>query len=69
MNDKEKLEKLLTEFGVEFTDGKKYYADSKERGNLVSCMAGDKKVEGYCMFFTDFEFDEDGKFIQMGAWE
>lgn len=27
------------------------------------------KVDGYSGFFTRFEFDKDGKFLTVGAWE
>lgn len=59
MTDKEKLIALLTEFGVEI----------EIRSDHIICRDGAAKVEGYCMFFTDFEFDANGKFVKMGAWE
>lgn len=27
------------------------------------------KIDGYNGFYTSFEFDEDGKFLSVGAWE
>lgn len=59
MNDKEKLKALLTEFGVGFT----------EDDASITCEEGDAKVGGYIGFGTTFEFDTEGKFIRMGAWE
>lgn len=65
MTDFEKLKGLLTSFGVEFTV--EYYEDKK--GATIICNQGGRKVSGYNQFFTDFEFDSKGTFIQMGAWE
>ncbi len=59
MTDKEKLEGLLTEFGIEF---------EKVNGEIL-CREGCAKITGYCMFFTLFDFNEDGSFKEMGAWE
>ena len=59
MNDKQKLIAILNEFGIGFQDD----------GLIITCADGMSKVKGYFMFFTDFEFDADGKFKHMGAWE
>lgn len=59
MTDKEKLMALLTEFGVGFV----------EHGDYVECLEGNAKIEGHNRFFTMFDFDEDGNFLSMGAWE
>lgn len=59
MTDKDKLIILLKAFKIGF----------KDNGKIIRCEEGMDKVEGYSMFWTDFEFDESGKFIQMGAWE
>ena len=60
MTDKDKLIKLLTEFGVEFrvTNG----------GETVSCDHGNKKVKGTNGITTDFDFSNDGSFRHMGAY-
>lgn len=58
--DKEKLIELLTEFGVGF---------ELEENNRVVCTQGKDKVDGYHLFYTTFDFDKDGKFTEMGAWE
>lgn len=60
MNDKEKLKALLKEFGIEYKTIEQ---------DLIRCEEGDKKVKGYGCFYTDFVFDNDGKFIEMGAYE
>jgi len=62
MTDKEKLMTLLTEFGVEFQE------DNDDRNDIV-CEEGYAKVWGYWDFYTRFEFNKEGKFIQMGTWE
>lgn len=59
MTDKEKLIALLTEFGVGMEVADTY----------VECESGSTKVGGYMCFYTLFEFDEQGAFITMGAWE
>lgn len=61
--DYEKLKQLFTEFGVEFTE--------IETGNMkiIKTEQGDNKVTGHIMFYTEFSFDNDGKFLEMGAWE
>ena len=61
MTDKEKLVALLTEFGVEW----------RAKGQHIKCGGYNhyKKIIGFNGFYTEFEFDIDGKFLQMGAWE
>ncbi len=60
MKDIDKLKSLLTEFGVGFTE---------ESGDIIKCYYGSNKVEGYNRFYTTFQFNNDGKFVEMGAWE
>jgi hypothetical protein len=57
--DKEKLIALLTQFGVGFTvsDGE------------IKCDQGFDKVTGHYGYYTTFNFDSHGHFIEMGAWE
>jgi hypothetical protein len=57
--DKEKLIKLFTEFGIGFTDNE----------NCICTETGDSKNKGYYDFFTQFNFDNNGKFEDMGAFE
>ena len=59
MTDKEKLTALLKELGIGF----------KDEGKSLKCETGMDKVSGYTFFWTEFQFDDDGKFIHMGAWE
>lgn len=58
-SDRTKLEKLLTEFGVGFD----------REGNNIICRDCQQKIGGYSGFFTTFEFDTDGEFVKLGAWE
>ena len=59
MTDKDKLKALLEELGIGFDDA----------GEDIVCEQGMEKVVGYSSFYTLFEFDKEGKFVQMGAWE
>jgi hypothetical protein len=63
-SDIEKLMKLFEDFGIGFKTGTTY-----KGYDLISCHQGDEKIDGYCGFLTTFEFDENGKFKEMGAWE
>lgn len=70
MTDKEKLVALLTEFGVSFKDERYHSGDS----NIIvkynwHSKQPQNKVTGYDGFFTQFTFNPEEKFIQMGAWE
>jgi len=60
-SDKEKLTDLLTSFGV----------DWQEKPEGIKCGGFNEydKITGYGGFYTLFEFDENGSFIAMGAWE
>lgn len=53
MTDKEKLEALLKDFGVEFT--------SEKDTILIEA--------GYPGFYTEFGFTAEGKFEHVGAYE
>ena len=59
MTDKEKLIQMLTDLGVGYEDD----------GRDVVCQAGNEKVVGYPEFYTVFSFDDQGRFINMGAFE
>ncbi len=68
MPDKEKLMQLFTEFGIGYEDN----PEGIEKGKgytIIVCLQGKAKIDGYGDFFTIFEFDENGKFVEMGAWE
>lgn len=61
MTDKEKLEKLLTEFGVGW----------RNKPDGIKCGGSNTydKIDDYSGFYTLFEFDAEGNFTSMGAWE
>lgn len=63
MTDKEKLEKLFTEFGIGYIE----YSDAGR--DIIHCDSGDARIDGYGYFYARFEFDGNGKFIAMGIWE
>jgi hypothetical protein len=55
MTDIDKLANLLTEFGIGII----------REDNLIMCEQGQTKVDGYSGFFAVFNFDDNGKFINM----
>ena len=57
--DKQKLEELLTEFGVEYS-----YVEKDDYENAENCAAIISTQNDH-----PYKFDKDGKFIQMGCWE
>lgn len=61
MKDYEKLITLLKEFGIE--------AELDEDNNIFLVAGSQEKIKGYSMFHVIFNFDEDGKFKNMGIWE
>lgn len=63
MTDRSKLIALFTEFGIGFT------VRTAETGSTVRCEESHPKISGCVDFYTDFTFDKNGTFIEMGAWE
>lgn len=68
--DKYKLEELLTEFGVDYSIRIKI----RSTNSVIIIMNDDednpnKRCIGYPGFYLRFEFDKQGKFIEMGAGE
>ena len=66
LNDMDKLTQLFTELGIGFQLDA-YTKGDKRR--VIRCEEGNKKITGYSLFYTDFVFDLEGNFIEMGAWE
>jgi len=67
MSDLEKFKELYTSFGVKFNE-------SKDEAGTVIAFGGyethvNNKIDGYSGFFTEVEFDPDGKFLKQGFWE
>ena len=77
MSDLDKLKDLLKSFGVEFTVNPRnllldYYKTDTDIQDAVIITVEQEDcngIGGYDGFYTNFEFDKDGKFISMGAWE
>lgn len=67
MTDKEKLTDLFNEFGIELRDHG--YCGDIEENKLFLVEGHTEKIKGYSGFFTHFEFDDEGKFIECGIWE
>lgn len=63
MTDYEKLKQLLTDFGVGFVEG-----IDAANNPYIRCGERGTKISGYVGFFTDFSFDKEGTFIEIGAW-
>jgi hypothetical protein len=72
MKDIDKLKQIFDEFGIKYdatipkktginADWLQYVEIPQERF--------DSKNRGYIGFFTQFVFDENGKFIEVGAYE
>ena len=82
MSDLDKLTALLDSFGVEYkvnTRGildDRYSTDTNDINHTIITTEQQSAMEGvyfgvggYQDFYTNFEFDKDGKFLSMGAWE
>ena len=57
--DKEKFIALLDHLEIGFNEG----------DDSIVCGDMHERVTGYSGFYTEFEFNDDGDFISMGAWE
>lgn len=68
MTDIEKLKAVFVEFGIQF-DIEPPHDNNSHTMIVVSALGSDHKVDGYMGFYCRFNFDEKGKFIQMGIFE
>lgn len=66
--DKEKLEAVFNELGIGYNQMRKDYLKKGAHSGIWFNYAH-KGVDGYMSFYTQFEFDESGKFIGAGVWE
>jgi len=67
MNHYEKVKTLFTELEIPISE-----AVSKDKKTITLSVDDNRdnnKIEGYSPFFTEFIFDENGKFIKVGIWE
>lgn len=69
--DRDEVKALLTRLGIPFSEKAK--VGEAEIKNTIRIRAESKnvtpKVDGYCCFLTDFEFDDAGTFVKIGLWE
>lgn len=66
MTDYEKTKAFLTEMGIGFKEG---VSERKGCSKTIRCDEGMPKVGGYTFFYVAFDFDADGKLVEIGAWE
>ena len=69
-----KRNRILFKANFKHVSNKKLHLNREEIKRWIEDGApirveGETKISGYSMFYTAFEFDEDGEFIRMGAWE
>lgn len=62
MNNYEKFKKLMDEFEIEYKE------ENDDKIKSIKFESGNK-ICAYVGFCANFEFDETGKFIEMGIWE
>lgn len=70
--DYEKSKELFDGFGIEYESGmfeQKLINNQVYDGYFIYCKYGGKKVGGYIAFYTQFTFDKNGKFVEIGAYE
>ena len=67
MTDLEKFKALFNSVGCEFTTTHEDYGEGEE--TRLFFEEGKEKVVGYNCFFTVIEFDKEGKFRHIGAYE
>ncbi|MCK9198702.1 MAG: hypothetical protein M0P49_03780 [Bacilli bacterium] len=60
MNDYQKVKDLFTELGINMLE---------EGNKIIVLEVNDKKIKGYYGFYTEFIFDQDGKFIEVAILE
>ena len=72
MNDLHRFLALLDDFGVEYKIAlcpPIHYIPFSAGRYSVRMNEGMRNVDGYASFYTRYEFDSDGSFQIMGAWE
>ena len=63
---------LMEDFGVEYNItlvSPVHYIPFSTGGYIITMREGNRKVDGYFGFRTDFDFHSDGSFQIMGVWE
>jgi len=70
MTDYEKVKKLFTELGIGITEGALEDDGPNTKGRDIGLInESNAKIKGYSGFQTYFNFNEDGKFLDVGLWE
>lgn len=67
MRDLDRFIELYKSFGIELKPEKTAKGFKIELSGSAVDYNG--KLDGYSMFFSDVEFDKDGKFLRQGFWE
>ncbi len=72
--DNERFLELMSDFGVQVKTYEEYYKPTCVQNdamlNTYIIQTGiEPKQMGYYGFVTEFEFDNDGKFVRLGIWE
>lgn len=68
MTDKDDLTVLLDKLGIPYEVNEDNKDDNVIEVTVINNSDHDK-VTGYCGFYTSFEFDREGNFQAVGAWE
>jgi len=63
--NKEQFKAVLEAWGVEYEED----YDVDEKIEIIRLKVGNKKVVGYWDFVTEFNFDQNGNFKEIGIWE
>lgn len=73
MTDLNRLKELFDEWGVVYALYSWCVKNEKGFDEKMICLRVDEgsceKIKGYYGFYTEFKFDNDGKFTEMGAYE
>jgi hypothetical protein len=69
MTDLDKFIALFQSVGIDIKPTKSDTGFSITLGDADEHPYTSDKVKGYTGFYTAIEFDPEGKFISMGAWE
>lgn len=64
LTDREKFLALMRDFEIEPEQ-----KETTRKHPVISLIAEEGGVQGYSGFTTDFEFDEEGKFVSVHVWE
>ena len=65
MTDYERTREFMESLDIGYTED----VDTVGQKIHILLQEGNKNISGYANFCTWFDFDLEGKFIQVGAWE